>query len=275
MGKGLFGGLFSGLKRGGGIVDATPDEPVWAIGDVHGCLDLLRRLVDHIEAQHTEQPPHVIFLGDYVDRGPHSRGVLDALVDLEGSSRIRAEFIRGNHDHVMQTFLTDSQAGPAWQGMGADATLASYGVPPPPLEASPEAWAEVQARFVSRVPSAHVGFLARLRPSVQSGDYFFTHAGVRPGRPLAKQKLTDLMWVRNAFLEDRRPLEKVIVHGHTPTADPHSDHRRIGVDTGAYASGVLTGLYLEDQGRQFVQTFRDRAAPGGLGVRTYVSPPES
>lgn len=274
MGKGLFGGLFSGLKQGRGTVDAAPAEPLWAIGDIHGCLDLLQRLIEHVQARGSDQPPRVIFLGDYVDRGPHSRGVLDALVNLEGSSRIRAEFIRGNHDHVMQNFLADPQAGPAWQGMGADATLASYGVSPPPPGASPEVWAEAQARFVSRVPSAHVGFLARLKPSVQSGDYFFTHAGVRPGRPLAKQKLTDLMWVRNVFLEDRRPLEKVVVHGHTPTADPYSDHRRVGVDTGAYASGVLTALYLEDKVRQFAQAFRHPAEVGGVGVRAYLAAPD-
>lgn len=253
----MLDGLFRSLGKRKALTDPAPSGRVWAIGDVHGCLDLLQGLLRRIQAvQPANEPTRVVFLGDYVDRGPDSRGVLDALIAFAARTDTHAEFIRGNHDHVMQSFLADSAVGPAWHAMGAAATLASYGVASPVDPASPDGWPAVRVALQACIPREHLGFLARLRPSVESGDYFFTHAGVRPGRPLAKQKVTDLMWVRNAFLQDPRPLEKIIVHGHTPTASPYSDDRRVGIDTGAYASGALTGVLLEGTRRSFVQARR-------------------
>lgn len=242
---------------------AAPDEPsigddgpVWAIGDLHGCLDLTQAMLAEIGRHEGEDArPRVVFLGDYVDRGPASREVLDLLIGLRDEAQVRPTFIRGNHDFMMQAFLRGPDAGPAWLAMGAEATLRSYNVQPP-LTASPSQWRSVQAAFAHSVPEAHVAFLETLQHAAVQGDYIFTHAGLRPGRALAKQKPTDLMWIRQDFLKDTRRLEKVVVHGHTVTAAPFRDHRRIGVDTGAYASGVLTAVRFEGVERRFVQVQR-------------------
>jgi len=230
------------------------EEAVWAIGDVHGCDALLKALLAVIDSMRVEEAAaRVILLGDYVDRGPRSREVMDLLIAVQGDDRFDATFIRGNHDHMMLSFLDEARFGPGWVTMEAAVTLQSYGVRPCISDAPGSVWREVQAQFQDAVPEAHVAFLRGLEPSVGIDDYFFTHAGVRPGRSLDKQRPEDLMWIRNRFLEDKRRLSKVIVHGHTPTSAPHSDARRIGVDTGAYSSGVLTAVRLSGADRRFLQ----------------------
>jgi len=230
--------------------------PIWAVGDVHGCADLLQALLAQVLSEHTGKPVRIVFLGDYVDRGPASREVLDLLIALESLGRVRPTFIRGNHDFMMQEFLRKPEIGPAWLEMGAAATLRSYGVEPPGLSVSPQAWRDAHQRFLRAVPRRHSGFLDRLEPSLTEGDYFFTHAGVRPGRSLDRQRSSDLMWIRTVFLDDPQPLPKMVVHGHTVTPAPYADHRRIGLDTGAYASGTLTALRVEGATRRFLQVRR-------------------
>ena len=253
---------FLGSRRPG-KVPTEPGEPVWAIGDVHGCADLLHALLAQIFAMASMQSPtRIIFLGDYVDRGPGSREVLDLLIELQSLERVRPSFIRGNHDFMMQEFLRKPEVGPAWVNMGAGTTLTSYGIAPPALSLSPHAWRDTQARFAEAVPERHRVFLDRLEPSVVEGEYFFTHAGVRPGKPINRQRPSDLMWIRSVFLDDKRRLGKMVVHGHTVTSDPHEDHRRIGLDTGAYASGRLTAVCIEGTRRRFLQV--RRTAPGRI-----------
>ncbi len=251
------------LRRPKPTRPSAVEGAVWAIGDIHGCHDLLAALIKEIRGTDPAgDATRIIFLGDYVDRGPGSKQVLDLLIALGQAADVEAVFIRGNHEQMMVSFVDDPKAGPAWVGMGGGETLASYSVQTPPLGASASAWRDVRDRFVAALPETHLAFLKALQPSVEIGDYFFTHAGVRPNRPLDQQKITDLMWIRDAFLEDNRVLSKVIVHGHTPAASPFSDARRVGVDTGAYASGVLTATLLEGEDRKFLQVRRGELKRG-------------
>lgn len=242
---------------------APPVEPrvpegvvVWAIGDVHGRLDLLKPLVEAITADAAGTPANrkvVIFLGDYIDRGPDSRGVIRFLIDLPKDAGIEWRFLKGNHEEAMLRFLDDPAFGSDWCEYGGDAALASYGLRPPEMKHRVDAWARVAADLDHKVTAGERTFLETLELSLPIGDYYFAHAGARPGVPLDRQSERDLMWIRNSFLDDDAAFEKVVVHGHTPTREVHADHRRIGVDTKAYASGVLTALRLEGAGRRVLQ----------------------
>ena len=235
----------------------TPDgEVVWAIGDVHGRLDLLKPLVEAImtdAAASSAGRKVVIFLGDYVDRGPASRGVIRYLVDLPKDRGIEWRFLKGNHEEAMLNFLEDPTAGARWCEYGGDAALRSYGLRPPNLTHRVEAWARVSADLDHKLSPPERTFLEGLELSIGIGDYFFAHAGARPGAPLDRQSAHDLMWVRNSFLDSSVGFEKVVVHGHTPTRKVHIDDRRIGVDTKAYASGVLSAVRLEGTARAVMQ----------------------
>ena len=230
---------------------------MWAIGDVHGRLDLLKPLVDAVMADAAvsiAKRKVVIFLGDYIDRGPDSRGVIRYLVDLPADAGIEWRFLKGNHEEAMLKFLDDPSFGPSWCDYGGNEALASYGFKVPVLKHKVEAWARVAADLDHKVTARERAFLENLELSLSVGDYFFAHAGARPGQPLDRQTERDLMWIRNSFLDSDVVFEKVVVHGHTPTAEVHVDHRRIGVDTKAYESGVLTALRLEGERRIFMQT---------------------
>jgi serine/threonine protein phosphatase 1 len=226
------------------------DTVVWAIGDVHGCLDLLKPLVEAILADAASIAATrkvVIFLGDYIDRGPDSRGVLRYLIDLPKDAGIEWRFLKGNHEEAMLKFLDDPSFGPNWCEYGGDAALASYGLKPPQMKHKPEAWAHISADLDHKVTSAERGFLTGLELSFSVGDYFFSHAGARPGVLLSDQVSRDLIWIRNAFLDSDVEFEKVIVHGHTPVRQVYRDKRRIGLDTKAYSSGMLSAVKLSSQ----------------------------
>ena len=227
---------------------------VYAFGDIHGCDDLLTALLDSILVQPGRQPPLLVFLGDYVDRGSDSRNVIEILIDLQ-SGYPDARFLCGNHEEAMLRFLGDAAQGPAWFEFGGRETLLSYGVAPP-RERSAEACAITQAALLAALPESHLNFLSSLEDWVELGDFFFVHAGVRPDVDLGEQSRRDLLWIREPFLNDDRRLSKIIVHGHTPAEAPHADHRRVGVDTGAYATGVLTALELDGERQSFIQARR-------------------
>lgn len=236
---------------------------VWAIGDVHGRADLLAPLLETIEADAGPLPTHLVMLGDYVDRGRDSRGALQLLCDLEARGRVQLTALRGNHEDRMLAFLTEPQIGPSWCDYGGRDALASYKVASPAGRTDAEGWAETSQALADALPESHRRLLNGLRSFAEHGDYFFAHAGARPGVALAEQDAEDLMWIREPFLSDRKPFEKVVVHGHTPVDQPHVDARRINLDTGAYATGVLTALRLERDTRRFVQA---RAAGGTVRV---------
>ncbi len=144
--------------------------------------------------------------------------------------------------------------------------MASYGVAIPPKLGASEAWESLRQEFASAIPQEHVEFLKGLELTYELGDYFFAHAGARPGVPLSAQTEKDLLWIRQPFLDDRRSFEKIVVHGHTPAEAAYADHRRIGLDTGAYATGVLSAVRLEGEDRRLLQT--RRLPGGGIKVET-------
>lgn len=246
---------------------APPGRVVWAIGDVHGCLDLLDALLAEIARDEAadDRPRSVVFLGDYVDRGPDSRGVIDRLIQIADMADVDARFIRGNHEEKMREFLDDPSVGATWCEYGGDAALASYGLAPPAMRHRKEGWIALSADLRHKLGPRGVRFLDDLEPCLTLGGYFFCHAGALPGVALDDQSERDLMWIRGRFLNDDQPFERVVVHGHTPTDAPHVDHRRIGVDTGAYATGVLTAVRLDGEAETFVQAVR--GADGVVTVR--------
>ncbi len=255
---------------------AAPERPqtpqgtvVWAIGDIHGRLDLLQPLVEAIMADaaaSTAERKVVVFLGDYVDRGPDSRGVIRYLADLPADRGIEWRFLKGNHEEAMLDFLDDPSAGARWCEYGGDAALRSYGLRPPELKHKVEAWARISADLNHKLAPRERAFLENLEFSLSVGDYFFAHAGARPGEPLDRQSSRDLMWIRNSFLDSEVEFDKVVVHGHTPTREVHIDRRRIGVDTKAYDSGVLSAVRLEGATRVVVRAVAESAGAIRLGV---------
>lgn len=240
------------------LVYRVPDGTrVYAVGDVHGRMDLLARLLQHIEedCRQTEAVRKVVvFLGDYVDRGPDSRAVVERLMagpPISGPLA-RAEWVclKGNHEEYMVRFLTESSVGAAWCLSGGLATVRSYVGDHTEILASD--YLALQLALSRALPPAHLRFLSRLRLSHVEGDYAFVHAGIRPGVPLDQQDPTDLLWIRDDFLYDSTPQDKMVVHGHTPSTLPEIRPNRIGIDTGAYRSGQLTCLVLEGSERRFL-----------------------
>lgn len=234
-----------------------PGRRVYAVGDVHGRADLLTRLIDSLLADVAkggfEGRPILVFLGDYIDRGFQSKDVIDILLS-ERLSSFETYFLKGNHEAAMLQFLGDPSIGPRWVEFGGAETLVSYGVRPPRTRTSMEQWQDASEALHAAVPPEHLHFLTNLDLSVRIGDYVFVHAGVRPGVALDQQTEYDLLWIREEFLSDRRPLGAVIVHGHTPAQQPHRDSRRIGLDTGAYLSGRLTAARFEHDAVEFIST---------------------
>jgi serine/threonine protein phosphatase 1 len=226
---------------------------VYAVGDIHGRVDLLREIDRRIQGDAAAAPSArkvVVYLGDYVDRGEHSREVIDWLIDhpLPGFERVH---LLGNHEDSMLRFLTDVQIGPAWLTYGGGATLHSYGVKPP---ASDRDLVRAQAELRDRLPPRHLAFLRELSLSHVEGDFCFVHAGIKPGVPLEAQALEDMLWIRDEFLGSRVDFGKIVVHGHTITDAPEVKRNRIGIDTGAFASGKLTCLVLDGESWSFLQT---------------------
>ena len=221
----------------------------FAIGDVHGRVDLLDRIVARVqEAAWSSDVPNAvaIFLGDYVDRGPHSATVIDYLLN-ELPLGFEWRFLKGNHEAAMLQFIDAPLPNRGWLAHGGLETLASYRVPLPSIGSSDEAVLDAHAHLVACMPAAHMSFLENLERYVVFGDYAFVHAGVDVDAALDQQSDTDLFWARDRFINATRPFSHLVVHGHTPVRAPYRDHRRICVDTGAYATGRITAAcFLEE-----------------------------
>jgi serine/threonine protein phosphatase 1 len=215
------------------------------LSDIHGCADLLERAFDRIDrdmAQHRAARAGLVFLGDYVDRGLDTCRTLDILLDrTRGRSCV---FLKGNHEEVLLGFLKDPTLLQDWRQFGGLQTLISYGLKPSLNPSGAEIY-DLARAFAAALPPAHRQFLERLAPSFTCGDYFFVHAGVRPGVPLDQQAEQDLLWIRDEFLTSRRNFGKFVVHGHTPVREPDLRAHRLNIDTGAYATGRLTLLRLQ------------------------------
>ncbi|WP_193552323.1 metallophosphoesterase family protein [Oleisolibacter albus] len=231
-----------------------PGLRLYAIGDIHGRCDLLQRLLVRIAADAAgfSGRTHLVFLGDYIDRGLESAGVIEYVLqrlDLDAAP----VFLKGNHEAALLDFLTDRTVGRNWLAFGGDATLLSYGVPPD-LVQRPGDYRALQAALHQRLPPAHLAFLSGLRLQHHVGDYLFVHAGIRPGVALERQSEADLLWIRDPFLQSRARHGAMVVHGHSMTEWPDVRDNRIGIDTGAFATGRLTALVLEGQERRFLHT---------------------
>jgi serine/threonine protein phosphatase 1 len=250
------------FKRRRSTAPLIPDGTrLYVIGDVHGRLDLLNDLEGQIRCDLATAPTKVltIFLGDYVDRGPESAGVMDRLAEQDFCTPLVA--LRGNHEEVFMEFLADASVLGSWRKFGGLETLHSYGVNVADAMRG-AGYESAQAALVEALPLRHRQFLEQTRLSYSLGDYFFCHAGARPGVALERQSASDLLWIRNEFLEYRGAFDKVVVHGHTPMAAPEIMTNRINIDTGAYASSVLTALVLEGETRRFLSTGRRKDAAG-------------
>jgi serine/threonine protein phosphatase 1 len=228
---------------------------LYAIGDIHGCLDLLERLLSKIEddCRSAGVASRKIFLGDYIDRGLKSRGVIDFLIEWQKKEKEPPVFLLGNHEQVMRGILLNRDVGllENWLSFGGRETLMSYGIRPSAAEGGA---GQIIAALAEKTPETHIDFLRKLKLSATFGDYYFCHAGVRPGIPLTAQKEEDLIWIRQEFLDYAGPFGKVVVHGHSIRPQAEFKLNRIGIDTGAYATGQLTALALEGTKRWLIQT---------------------
>ncbi len=223
---------------------------VYAIGDIHGRDDLLGLLLDGIAEDARcggGGARTLVFLGDYVDRGLHSRQVLDRLSAGVSTLPMPARFIRGNHDQTFLEVLAGEQEPWDWLGMGGQATLYSYGIEPP-KPGRTVALDRFHDDLTRAVPLRHRQFLEDLEWFIDLGDYFFVHAGVRPGVPLTAQLPDDLLYIRSPFLSSKADFGRIVVHGHSLSSEPQVCRNRIGIDTGAFATGRLTCLVIEAAG---------------------------
>ena len=218
---------------------------IYAIGDIHGRSDLLKQMFTVIDADIARNPvsrPIEVFLGDYIDRGPNSAQTLDLLI--ERSHPRETVFLKGNHEAFFLEVLRDPAKLEDWPKFGGLQTLMSYGIQPT-LNPDASEQADLISALSSVIGRDHLNFLRGLKPSFLCGDFFFVHAGVRPGIPLNEQQENDLLWIRNEFLDSDENFGKFIVHGHTPVKQPDIRPNRINIDTGAYATGNLTLLTIQ------------------------------
>ncbi|WGF88905.1 metallophosphoesterase family protein [Marinivivus vitaminiproducens] len=234
-----------------------PDMCVYAVGDVHGRADCLTAVRDLIQQDSAALPAGttkvVVYVGDFIDRGPDSSAVLDLLID-EPMPGFHAVHLVGNHDAWLLGFLEDSSVGESWLRHGGDATLRSYDIAVADAAEEEDALQTLQAQLRERLPAAQLDFLESLDLYYELGDYLFVHAGIRPGVPLGDQQPEDLLWIREPFLSSGESAGRVVVHGHTITNEPVVRSNRIGIDTGACWTGKLTALVLDGTSFRFLST---------------------
>lgn len=227
---------------------------MYCIGDIHGRADLLQLLLDWIrrDAENHDGDRQVLYLGDFIDRGERSKEVIDLLLapPLPGFESIH---LIGNHEYALLEFLADPVEAAGWLSWGGRETLSSYGILCP-LAPSPTELCDLRDRFEAVLPAAHRDFLEDCVLHHAEGDYYFVHAGIRPGVPLDRQDFQDQLWIRHAFTESTDDHGAVVVHGHTISEQAELLPNRIGIDTGAYATGVLTCLVLEGTEQRLIQT---------------------
>lgn len=247
-----------------GVAETPPGTRIYALGDIHGRLDLLTALEEKIQEDAMARPagrPVVVYLGDFVDRGPDSAGVIEHLSTgpLPG---FEAVHLLGNHEAMMLAFLRLGDAAAlTWMMNGGEETLASYGVDAQSvreddaqsIREDDAPFAALRRSLLAALPPRHLDFLESLTRWHVEGGYLFVHAGVHPGRPLDRQDPEDLIWIREPFLTDPGEMDHVVVHGHTPVRLPAERPNRIGVDTGAVYGGALTAVVLEGAGRRYLE----------------------
>ena len=229
------------------------ERSIYAVGDVHGRADLLLRLIEKIESQieiSGELNPLIVFLGDYVDRGYESYEVIEIILRFMEFREVKV--LRGNHEDMLLNALSTPDSIASWRAIGGLETLMSYGVNPTDVSRG-RGYSEASAGFSEKIPERHRLFFESLDTSHIEGDFYFCHAGIRPGIPLDLQSPLDLLWIREPFLSYTDPHPKIIVHGHTPGDDVEFLNNRINVDTGAYLSNKLSCVRLARSGESIIQ----------------------
>jgi serine/threonine protein phosphatase 1 len=265
-GLGLYWGLMFGLFRSKSAPTLLVDPPdlgddrrVYAIGDIHGRLDLLTDIVDRIADDDLARGPagatQIVFLGDFVDRGPDSAAVLDYVLRLRDWWP-SVTCLQGNHEEVfLMAARGDESALRFMTRIGGRETLLSYGATEHDLDKM--TLGELRDWLMSVVPERHLQFIESMDDKLLIGNYAFVHAGIRPQIPMAEQDGKDLRWIRDEFLEFERPHEYFVIHGHSIAPSVERRPNRIGIDTGAYASGVLTAVGLQSTEQWFLSTASD------------------
>ena len=242
-----------------GTAEATPKGPrgyrAYAIGDVHGRLDLLDQLLREIDEDRAGRPVRktlLVFLGDLIDRGPHSAQVIERLRTFSPDAA-RTTFLLGNHEEVLLRIVEgDTSLIGSWLQFGGAQCLQSYGADWRKIARQGDDQALEMIRNI--IPPEHVEFLGSFVDTCRFGDYLFVHAGIRPGVAVDEQLQSDLRWIREPFLLDDTDHGCMVVHGHTIRERVEERPNRIGIDTGAYRTGVLTALVIEGDERRYLQT---------------------
>jgi serine/threonine protein phosphatase 1 len=245
--------MFSRIFSRGNKTRLPRGVRIYAVGDIHGRADLLQRLTRRIDEHRASRPiarTIEVYLGDYIDRGPSSRAVVDHLIGR--SLNHKSVFLKGNHEAFLMEFIKHPGMLEIWREIGGLQTLTSYGISygiGTPIETAAKT---LSVALKAAMPQSHQAFFKKLKSSFSYGEYFFVHAGVRPGVALAKQSETDLLWIRDEFLAHDDDFGKIVVHGHTPVNEPDLRSNRINIDTGAYATERLTCVTLEKNEVAFI-----------------------
>nr|WP_321454708.1 metallophosphoesterase family protein [uncultured Cohaesibacter sp.] len=236
------------------VLDVQPED-VYAIGDIHGCLDLLLLLEEQIFAEVEERasPALIVYVGDLVDRGPDSKGVIDHCLHAPLPQNVERLVLCGNHDLTYSEFLMQPSLSSPWIGWGGLATLASYGID---LEDFRRTGLPESALFrwlAERIPAEHMAFIAGLPAALTMPKAHIVHAGLRHDTPMQEQTVRDLMWSRDQFLVEEPASDRLIIHGHTPFNKPEIGPGRIGIDTGAVYGNALTAIHLRGESYRFLE----------------------
>lgn len=234
---------------------APEGQRIYAIGDIHGRLDLLDQLIVKIEEDNASRKrvrTQIIFLGDLCDRGPDSRGVIERVMQLAKASP-DVRLIAGNHEELLiRSWDGDRRSAGLINRVGGRETMLSYGVDETKYDEADID--ELLEMFVAHIPESHIAFLKAADDWIVAGDYLFVHAGIRPGDAIEEQRTSDLRWIRREFTDFEGDHGMMVVHGHSITEEADIQANRIGIDTGAYASGKLTAIGIEGAEHWFLQT---------------------
>lgn len=230
------------------------DRLTYAIGDIHGRFDLFKKMVHAIKSdmETTQSRCRIVLLGDYIDRGLETTRVLNGIISLSRQNWCDLVVLKGNHEQVFLQFLEDAKNGPQWFRYGGIETVRSFGVFIDEPQ-TPEAWVALRDELVTKISPRQRRLLSNLRVCFEAGDYLFVHAGVDPSRDRSTQGEDVLLWIRNRFLRVERACSKAVVHGHTPSEGVVNQKWRVGLDTAAHATGILSAIRLEGLQRRIIQ----------------------
>lgn len=242
------------------VTPHVPDnQRIYCIGDIHGRADLLKKIHDkiQIDAELYDGKKTIVYLGDYVDRGEQSRQVIDILLK-NPLENFEAVYLKGNHEQAMMDFIAFPGAAAAWLSFGGREALNSYGIPLAHIPSMSEV-GTLAKKLDEKLPDQHRAFMINSLYHWRCGSYYFVHAGIRPGVELEDQSIEDQLWIREDFLGSTLSHGAIVVHGHSISTVPELLPNRIGIDTGAFTTGVLTCLVLEADEQRFLQTDKTNA----------------